>query len=57
MIPQYIPDSFNLAAIDKTRTLLERRRFRDADALRAEFDRVKEQFSLCRKRLIDRMQD
>lgn len=43
--------------IDKTRTLLEHRRFRDADALRAEFDRVKEQFSLCRKRLIDRMQD
>lgn len=43
--------------IDKTRTLLERRRFRDADALRAEFDRVKEQFSLSRKRLIDRMQD
>ena len=43
--------------IDKTRTLLEQRRFRDADALRAECDRVKEQFSLTRKRLIDRMQD
>lgn len=43
--------------IDKTRTLLERRRFRDADALRAECDRVKEQMSLTRKQLIDRMQD
>ena len=43
--------------IDKTRTLLENRRFRDADALRAECDRVKEEFSLTRKRLIDRMQD
>ena len=43
--------------IDKTRTLLVNRRFRDADALRAECDRVKEQFSLTRKRLIDRMQD
>ncbi len=43
--------------IDKTRSLLEHRRFRDADALRAECDRVKEQFSLTRKRLIDRMQD
>ena len=46
-----------ITLIDKTRTLLERRRFRDADALRAECDRVKEQFSLTRKRLIDRMQD
>lgn len=46
-----------LFLIDKTRQLLERRRFRDADALRAECDRVKEQISLSRKRLIDRMQD
>ena len=46
-----------IALFDKTRTLLERRRFRDADALRAECDRVKEEFSLTRKRLIDRMQD
>lgn len=43
--------------IEKTRTLLEQGRFRDADALRAECDRVKEEFSLTRKRLIDRMQD
>ena len=46
-----------ISLIDKTRFLLENRRFRDADALRAECDRVKEQFSLTRKRLIDRMQD
>lgn len=46
-----------IVLIDKTRNLLVHRRFRDADALRAECDRVKEQFSLTRKRLIDRMQD
>ena len=46
-----------ISLIDKTRFLLENRRFRDADALRAECDRVKEQLSLTRKRLIDRMQD
>lgn len=46
-----------ITLIDKTRSLLEHRRFRDADALRAECDRVKEEFSLTRKRLIDRMQD
>lgn len=43
--------------IDKTRALLEHRRFRDADSLRAECDRVQGQLSLTRKRLIDRMQD
>lgn len=57
-IEEFLPMRNELVfLIDKTRTLLVRRRFRDADALRAECDRVKEQFSLTRKRLIDRMQD
>lgn len=46
-----------LILLEKTKLLLEEHRYRDADALRAECEYVKEQFSLTRKRQIDRMQD
>lgn len=45
-----------LSMMDKAKTLLVEHRYRDADALRAECDRVKEEISLTRKRQFDRMQ-
>ncbi len=46
-----------LALIEKTRQLLADHRYRDADALRSECDRVKEEISLTRKHQLDRMQN
>ena len=46
-----------LSLIDKAQLLLSQHRYRDADALRAECDRVKEEISLTRKRQLDRMQN
>ena len=43
--------------LSKTQQLLDQHRYRDADALRAECDRVKEEISLTRKRQLDRMQN
>ena len=54
LLEEKVPEDHIIAIDLESR---ENAKFRDADALRAECDRVKEEFSLTRKRLIDRMQD